>query len=76
MGHKMNLAWLKENMKLVGCVISGILLVLSLITGILTFDSRYAKPGDVQALERKVVQNLEQFQEQQERKFLEQRYQT
>lgn len=57
-------------------VASSIIIGLSLITGILAFDSRYATSKDMEKMEQKVVKTLEQFQTNMERKTLEQRYIT
>lgn len=57
-------------------IIGSIILGVSLITGILTIDGRYATSKELVQTEQKVIKTLEQFQANQERKNLEQRYEN
>jgi len=57
-------------------VITTIIMVVSLIGGILALDDRYVTAKELARVEQQTVQNLQQFQVNQERRFLEQRYQT
>ena len=57
-------------------IITTIVVCLSLIGGILAFDDRYVTAKELAKLEQQTVQTLQQFQVNQERRFLEQRYQT
>lgn len=57
-------------------IITTIIVGLSLIGGIFAFDDRYVTAKELARLEQQTVQTLQQFQVNQERKFLEQRYQT
>jgi len=55
-------------------------IVLAFITGILTFDGRYAKISQVEAgdkqVEKRVALTLESFEKQMDKKFEAQRYQS
>jgi hypothetical protein len=55
-------------------IIGSVVLGISLITGVFTIDSRYATSADLKKTEATIVKTLEQFQINQERKNLEQRY--
>jgi hypothetical protein len=68
--------WLKENMACVGRVLGAVLLGLSVITAVFALDGRWVKQSELQAQEAKTVKTLEQFEQRQDRKYLEQRHQT
>jgi hypothetical protein len=72
--------WIKENAKCVGGVLGALLIVFSVFGGVLTFDGRYEKVGaakaEAQAVEQKVVKNLDEFQKNQKVINQEQRYQV
>jgi hypothetical protein len=68
--------WLKENMACVGRVLGAVLLGLSVITAVFALDGRWVKQNELQAMEQKTVKTLEQFEQRQDRKYLEQRQQT
>jgi hypothetical protein len=70
------LNWLKENMACVGRVLGAVLLGLSVITAVFALDGRWVKQSELQAQEQKTVKTLEQFEQRQDRKYLEQRQQT
>ena len=57
-------------------IITSVIMVVSLIGGILAFDDRYVTAKELAKLEQQTVQTLQQFGTNQEKKFLEQRYQT
>lgn len=57
-------------------IITSIILVISLVGGILALDDRYVTAKEFVRLEQQTVKTMEQFQINQDRKFLEQRYQT
>jgi len=65
--------WIKNNLK---TVITTIVLVMSLSGGILAFDDRYVTAKEFAQAQQQQVQTMKQFQIEQERRFLEQRYQT
>jgi ribulose kinase len=68
--------WLKDNMACVGRVLGAVLLGLSVITAVFALDGRWVKQGELQAMEQKVVKNLDDFQKAQDAKNKVQRYQT
>jgi hypothetical protein len=68
--------WIKENMSCVGRVLGAVLLGLSVITAVFALDGRWVKQNELQAMEQKTVKTLEQFEQRQDRKYLEQRQQT
>jgi len=41
--------------------VTTVVMILGIITSLLAFDARYAKPEDVKQVEQKVVQTFEQF---------------
>ena len=55
-------------------IIGSIILVISLITGIFTIDSRYATSADLKKSETTLVKTLEQFKSDMTRDRLEQRF--
>jgi hypothetical protein len=68
--------WIKENLSCVGRVLGAVLLGLSVITAVFALDGRWVKQSELQAQEAKTVKTLEQFEQRQDRKYLEQRNQT
>jgi hypothetical protein len=70
------LNWIKENLSCVGRVLGAVLLGLSVITAVFALDGRWVKQSELQAQEQKTVKTLEQFEQRQDRKYLEQRHQT
>ena len=68
--------WIKENMACVGRVLGAVLLGLSVITAVFALDGRWVKQSELQAQEQRTVKTLEQFEQRQDRKYLEQRQQT
>jgi hypothetical protein len=63
--------WLRDNLK---GIMGVIILVLSLIGGVLTFDDRYATSKELVQLEQKVVKTLEEHRKADTVDRLEQRY--
>jgi hypothetical protein len=72
---KMN--WLKENIACVGKFLGVIALFFGVIAAVLTFDAKYEKTGtaraEAQAVEQKVVKTLEQHEQREEQRNLQQR---
>jgi hypothetical protein len=55
-------------------IIAGVATVVTVIVGIFSIDDRYATGKDLQRLEVKTVQTLEQFGKEQDQKYMMQRY--
>lgn len=64
-----------KNIKIMS-VIGGLALIISLIGGIFTLDSRYARSDDIVRVEKQTVQTLEQFSKNLDLRFYNQRYQS
>jgi hypothetical protein len=55
-------------------IVVGLATLITIIVGIVTIDDRYATGKDLDRLEQKTVQTLDQFSKEQDQKYMMQRY--